>query len=1080
MKKLLQSLFILMLVASAALAQDRTVTGTVIAKEDGLPLPGVSVKVKGTTTGTQTGADGKFSIKVTAASPVLQFSFIGYKAVEAAVPASNKVNVSLASDSRLLEEVTVIGALGSKRTARSTTNNAQVIDEKQLNTIRQTNLNNALAGKVSGIQVRSQSAAALGRNTEVRLRGVSGFGTGTSALYIVNGTVLPNADDINLDDIENVSVLQGAAAAAQFGSQGANGAIIITLKEGKSNANGNLGVTVNTGIQFEDAYILPNYQNSYAGGGAGDLMQYTYKAGDPVEWQALSGKFYRDYNDDASWGPRMVGQEHIPWYAWYGGHDRAYKTTALNPQPNNAKDFFSTGITRNNTVSLSTATDKLKFKFTYGNQNVSGLLYNSELKKNNINLISSYKLNDKFEVSADVNYINQIQKGEIDDAYSNQSTGAFSQWFHRDLDMGIMKELQGLRTPDGIYASWNKANPDSYDASNPRAFYAGNYWYNPFTYFNLVDVQSQRDRLYGNLALTYKLNKDFKITATYRKQQNTTFGESKYSSQLANSALQTGQLGSYGTSTSFSNRRNLEFLATYTKKIKDFSIEANVGADFFRWVSKSNSANTNNGLSVADLFTIANSVDQPSVGNGRAEEKYRAVLAKGTFGYKNILFADFTLRNDWFSTLPVGKNSVVSKSFGGSFVFGEMLAKTLPFVSFGKLRGSWGEIPKALGGSNETFGAYRYPGSAFGVGSFKWGSNFLMGAADALVDPNIRGSVVTQGEYGIDLGFFDDRLGFSATYWEGAEKDFPYALSVNGASGYTSLLTNIGEISKSGIDVQFNAKPVVSSNFSWKLTATWSKLITNDIVSLSPEYGITQTAGVQGVWGTTMPYIVHKEGMRWGQIFGNGIKMTNGQPTLTPTGAYVNDPAKYFGSVLPDYTGGVQNSFTFLKNFNLNVNIDFQYGGKFVSLSNQWGSFSGLTAQTATYNDKGNPIRNAVADGGGVRVQGVNASGVPVSYYVAAQDYFHNLYYNRTFDPYIYDLTFVKMREVALGYNIPVKKLGLGKFIQNANLAIVARNPLLIYATTKDFDPSEISATVGETAQFPGTRGFGFNLRVGF
>jgi hypothetical protein len=303
---------------------------------------------------------------------------------------------------------------------------------------------------------------------------------------------------------------------------------------------------------------------------------------------------------------------------------------------------------------------------------------------------------------------------------------------------------------------------------------------------------------------------------------------------------------------------------------------------------------------------------------------------------------------------------------------------------------------------------------------------------------------------------------------------------VNGASGYTSLLTNIGEISKSGIDVQFNAKPVVSANFSWKVNATWSKLVTNDIVSLSPQYGITQTAGVQGVWGSTMPYLVHKEGMRWGQIFGNGIKMTNGQPTLTATGAYVNDPAKYFGSVLPDYTGGVQNSFTFLKNFNLNVNIDFQYGGKFVSLSNMWGSFSGLTAQTATYNDKGNPVRNAVADGGGVRVFGVNASGVPVNYYVDAQEYYHNLYYNKTFDPYIYDLTFVKMREVALGYNIPVKKLGLGKFIQNANLAIVARNPLLIYATSKDFDPSEISATVGETAQYPGTRGFGFNLRVGF
>jgi hypothetical protein len=419
---------------------------------------------------------------------------------------------------------------------------------------------------------------------------------------------------------------------------------------------------------------------------------------------------------------------------------------------------------------------------------------------------------------------------------------------------------------------------------------------------------------------------------------------------------------------------------------------------------------------------------------------------------------------------------------GGSFVFSDLLKENTPWLSYGKLRASWGEIPKALGTTNDTFGAYRYPGSAYGVNQFKWGSEFLMNATDILVDPNIKGSVVTQSEFGIDFSFLDERAGLSATYWKGTEKDFPYALSLNGATGYSALLTNIGEISKKGLDLQVSFKPVVSDKFSWGLTGTWSRLIENDVVSLSEKYNIKQTQNVSNIFGTTtgMPYMVHKEGMRWGQLYGNGIKRINGQPVLNANGQFVNDPNVYFGSVLPDYTGGVQNSFTFLKNFNLNVNIDFQYGGKFVSLSNMWGSFSGLTAQTATYNDKGNPIRNAVADGGGVRVFGVNASGVPVNYYVDAQEYFHNLYYNKTYDPYIYDLTFVKMREVSLGYNIPVKKLGLGKFIQNANLAIVARNPLLIYATTKDFDPSEISATVGETAQLPGTRGFGFNLRVGF
>jgi len=1074
MKKLLQSLFILLFVAVTAVAQDRTVTGRVTAKEDGLPLPGVSVKVKGSTSGTQTGADGRFTLKAAASAQALQFSFIGYTTQEVGIPASNTVNVVLVADAKQLDEVVfVAGALGTTRTTRSTANNAQIVTANQLTTIRETNINNALAGKVAGIQVRSQSVAALGRQTEVRLRGASGFGLGSGALYVVNGTVLPNADDINIDDIENITVLQGPAASAQFGAQASNGAILITLKEGKKSDG--LGVTVNLGAQYDQVYVLPNYQNSYAGGASGDLMQYNWKAGDPVEWKALSGKYYHDYNDDASWGPRMVGQEYIPWYAWYGGHSRAYQTAKLNPQPNNAKEFFNTGVNLNNSISLSSASDKLKFKFTYGNQDVQGLLEGSSLQKNTFNLISSYKLNDKFEVQANVNYITRRLNGEISDDYSNQSTGSFNQWFHRNLDMGVMKELRGLRTPDGIYASWNKANPTSYDAADPRSFYAGNYWYNFFSYYDMVNISDQRDRLYGNLTFTYKVNKDLRLAVTYRKQQNTTFSETKYRTELQESALQTGLRGYYGTQNSFSNRQNLEFLATYTKKIKDFSIEANVGTDFFSAVAKSNGAGTNNGLSVPNLFTIANSVDQASISNGRSEEKYRAILGRTTLGYKNFLFADITLRNDWYSALPQASNSVLSKSFGGSFIFSDLVSKALPFISYGKLRGSWGEVPTAIG-------AYVYPGFAYGVNQFKWGSNFLMSTPDQLVDPNIKGSVVTQLEAGIDLSFFNDKFGVSATYWEGSEKDFPYALSVNGASGYTSLYTNIGEITKKGWEFQMNAKPVDTDKITWKINGTWSPLISNDVVELSPANGITQTSGVGGVWGgsSALPYVVHTQGKRWGQIFGNGMKRINGIPVLTATGAYVNDPAVYFGSVLPDYTGGLQNNFTLFKDFTLSANIDFQYGGKFVSLSNMWGSFSGLTARTAVTNDKGNPIRNPVADGGGVHVFGVNASGQPVDYYVDAQEYFHGFYYSKAYDPYVYDLTFVKLRELSFGYNIPVKKLKWNKNIQSMNFALIARNPLLIYATTKDFDPSEIDALYGETGQLPGTRGIGFNLRIGF
>lgn len=296
-----------MLFVIPAMAQQRTITGTVTSSEDNQPIPGVSVKIKGTKNGTVTSATGKFSIEVSDGS-VLTFSYIGFKTKEVNTNSGSSLNITLESDPNQMTEVVITGAYGTKISQRSNTSNSQVVSGDKLNTIRATNVNNALAGKVAGIQVRSQSAAALGRNTQVRLRGAGGFGTGAGALYVVDGTILPNADDINLDDIEDVSVLQGPAASALFGSQAANGAIVITTKKGKD--AGGAGITVNLGGLFERAYILPNYQNTYAGGNTADMTKYVWKSTDPVEWKALDGKYYPNYSDDSSWGPRMVGQEY--------------------------------------------------------------------------------------------------------------------------------------------------------------------------------------------------------------------------------------------------------------------------------------------------------------------------------------------------------------------------------------------------------------------------------------------------------------------------------------------------------------------------------------------------------------------------------------------------------------------------------------------------------------------------------------------------------------------------------------------------------------------------------------------------
>lgn len=1077
MTRKLLTLCVFLLYAMYAVAQNRVVTGTVTTKEDGLPLPGASVRVKGTNIGTQTNAAGKFTLSVSGVNVILVFSSLGHKPVEV-IASTDPINVVLLPDANQLTEVVVTGAFGTTQSSRSSTTNSQVVSGEKINTIRQPNLNNALAGKVAGLQVRSQSVAALGRQTEVRLRGASGFGSGTGAIYVVDGTILPNVDDLNNDDVESVSVLQGPAATALFGAQGANGAIVITLTKGRKGQG--VGVTLNLGAQFDKVAYLPDYQNLYAGGASADLITYTWKEGDPVEWKALSGKAYPDYSDDSSWGPKMEGQEYIPWYAWYPGTKYSNKTASLTPQPNNSKDFFSTGVSLNNSVTISQSTDNVSFKLTYGNQDVQGIVPESRLKKNSLNLIASYDITKNLTVSANISYVNRTLNGSISDDYGNQTTGSFNSWYHRDIDMGIMKELRGLKSPQGEFATWNHNNPGSYDPADPTSFYGANYWYNFYTYIDQNSYINNSDRLYGNIRVAYRINNDLSISGTYRKQQNTVWEETKVGTALETSGLQTGVKGQYATMNSYANRENIEFLATYKKTIKDFSLNANVGSDFFNSVGKLNSATTNNGLTVPDLFTLTNSVNQVSVTNTRYEEKYRAIFAKATVGYKNLLFLDGSVRNDWFSTLNPDDNAVLSKSFGASFLFSDLL-KNLTWLSTAKLRASWGEIPLALGTSNDTFGAYRFPGGAYAINQFQWNGSALMGASDVVTDPDIKGAVTRQQEIGIDLGVFNNRLNLSATYWEGTDKGFPYSLTLNGASGYTSLLTNIGKISRAGFEFQLSGRPVVLPNFAWNVSATWSPLIKNNIDELSDQYDITRTLSIGGVRGTALPYLVHIKGQRWGQIYGNGIKRhANGQPELTSSGAYVNDPNVDFGSVLPKHTGGLQNTFNVYKNFTLGANIDWQIGGKFVSLSNMWGSFSGLTARTAEMNDRGHNIRDAVADGGGKHVTGENAAGQPVSYYVEAITYYQGLYNNRTFDEFIYDLTYVKLREVSIGYNIPLKKMGLGKFIQSANFSVVARNPCLIYAKTKDFDPSEIDALEGEQGQLPGTRGFGFNLKIGF
>ncbi len=1066
----------LMLCGVLAFAQTRVVSGKV-TDADGNPVSFATVKVKGSNVGLSADANGAFSIKVKTGD-ILEFSGASFKTVEIPVGSLSVVNAVLEKGTTSeLKEVVVTGAFGTKRAARSTASNVQNITGDQMNTIRQTNINNALAGKVAGAQVRSQAAAKLGAETVVRLRGENGLGSGGGALYVVDGTIMPSNADINPDDVEDITVLQGPAAAALFGPDGANGAIVINLKKAKKGAKG-LGVEVNSGVQFDRVYITPEYQNSYAGGAAGDFIKYNYKTGDPIGWKALDGKYHHDYTDDASWGPRIAGQEYIPWYAWYGGHEDAFKTAKLTAQPNNIRDFWETGVTKTNNVSFSKATDNISFRVSYTNLDVKGITPTEFMKRHTLNLSGTIDLSSKLILGANINYMVQDRNTESDDGYSNQTTGSFGSWFHRNLDINKLRELKGLSSPEGYLATWNHGNPTSYDPANPAKFYKAVYWYNFYTYFDQISNQDRRNRLSGDVSLTYKFNNDLKAKLTYRRNELIANNEVAYRNglefsgdQVSFNPWQGNNKSGYGFANSTNNRQNFEGLVTYGKKVKDFAINANVGFDILKQKVDGINANTMGGLNAPNLYALSNSKDPINYGNTRFGFERRGIFFRTDVGFRNFLFAEGTYRRDYTSTEPLD-NFIDSKSVGASFVFSDLTKSAIPFISYGKVRAS-------IGQSLNTLGIFQL-NSDYTIGVNQWNGNFLTTVPNNLVDPALRGATNIEKELGIELRFAKNRFGVGVTYYDRTNKDFPVNVSVPAQTGYGVVSRNAGEIAKKGWEVTAFARPFQTKNFNWEINSSWGYITKNQVVSIFP--GIDRLNVATGAFsGSSSAYTVNEVGQPWGQMFGGGIKRdASGQPELTSAGLFIRQADTKFGSVLPTYTGGVQNTFTLFKNFTMNVNIDYSYGGKFFALSDFWGTFSGLTARTATLNDRGNPARDAVADGGGVHVFGVDATGKAVDYYVDAQTYYHQFRNNNIAENSVYDLTFVKLRELSIGYRLPVDKLGMGKFVKTAVFSIVSRNPWLIYSNAPGYDPSEISAVYGEDGQLPGTRSVGVNLKVGF
>ncbi len=1086
MRRFLSLFTMLMLCGVLAFAQSRVVTGKV-TDLNGNPVSFASVKVKGTNTGVSADANGAYAIRVNP-NAILEISGASFKTVEVPVGTQSVLNTVMEKGTTSeLKEVVVTSAFGTKRTARSTASNTQNVSGDALNTIRQTNVNNALAGKVAGLQVRSQSAAKLGVETIVRLRGENGIGIGGGALYVVDGTLMPSSQDINPDDIEDVTVLQGPAAAALFGPDAANGAIVITSKKGKKSQRG-IGLEINTGVQFDNVYILPDFQDSYGGGTNANFSVYHYKAGDPIGWKALDGKFYPDYTEDVSWGPRLQGQEYIPWYAWYSGSEYAFKTAKWLPQPTNVRDFFNTGVTKLNNVNFSKAGDAYNIRVSYTNLDQKGLIPTSYLKKNTLNLTSNFDIGSRFSVSANINYISQVSNAENDDAYANASSGNFNQWFHRNLEMDIMRELKDLRGPNGEIATWNHNNPEAYStADNGAGFYKAFYWHGNYAWQETNTVLNKRNRLFGDVGLTYKVNNDLKVKLTYRKQQHTTkTDERQYNALDLSAGTNSGfnnfeptlngrarTFGGYRVTQFQSDRQNIEFLATYNKKIKSFQLGVIAGADIFKTTATQLQSRTDGGLVVPDQFILTNSKNAAVTTQRIDNSARRSLFANVTIGFRNYLFAEGTYRRDYIST-ERDPFYIDTKSAGLSFVFSDFINKNRStFLSYGKIRGSVGTVLNALDIYQNN--------QVYAIGANQFNGNFVMGEPNSLIDPLLQGATNDEKEVGIELRFLKNRIGLTATYWDRTNKDFPLAATVSPYTGYNTVTTNAGEVKKTGIDLQLFLNPVKSKNFDWTINATWGKLLKNDVISINAELGILSQR--QQLSGNGNIDMVGAVGKRWGQLRGIGIKRNAaGVPILTADGLYTPESNVDFGSSLPDYTGGVQSGMTLFKNFTININVDYSVGGKYFSLSDYYGNATGNFKNSAGLNDKGVPVREAISNGGGIHSVGVDATGKVVDVYVEPRYFYEKNGLNglNIAEMAIRDLTFVKLRELSIGYRLPVERLGIGKYLTSAVFSVVSRNPWLIYVKQKGFDPSELTNASGENGQLPGTRSLGVNLKLGF
>ena len=1012
-------------------AQERAVTGTVTAVDDGSTLPGVNVLVQGTTIGTITDVEGNYQITVPSDDAVLTFSFVGYKAQTAEIGNRSEVNVQLESDVAQLEDV-VVTALGITKEKRTLTYSTQEVETQGLEQARNLNVTEGLSGKVAGIAVTT-TGGGVGAPTKVVLRGNRSLQpNGSQPLYVVDGIPVSDGSfvggiaNISPSDIADVSVLKGGNAAALYGSRANNGAIIVTTKSGQDAPE---GVTANLGFNYQlnSPILLTRYQDEYAQGSAGTYAQGAVQA----------------------WGPRMSGQIVPHW-----SNDPEYLASiggeyALTGQPNNLRDFFQVGHTISASLGVNIKNENTSTHFNYTHTDGKGIIPSNNLTTHYLNLRVNSKLTDRLTLDAKVNYIrdnfnNILATGED---YDNPLRYAY-----------ILPP--NIRTQDAErYQFINDAGQLRQHFWAPNFNGAGN----PYWTINNVQEPRVRERILGLISLKYDITEDLSILGRSGIDKGNVFREFlRYVDTYT-----TADGGYYAKDYNYSLEWNSDVLLSYQKDLSDnFSLGLNAGANLRQSTSEDLFAEGRNFV-VENLFAISNTTQQLA-GEGISEKEQQSVYAFGEIGFKNAIFLNGSFRNDWTSTLPEDNRSYSYPSVGLTAVLSDLIDFPSA-ISFVKLRGSYAEV----GNDTDPYQLFRQANINLGT--------ITLNSTQPLA--NLRPERTTTIEGGFDARLFDDNLRFDFTYYRSNTFDQLFAVNTPVASGVSRIFLNGADIQNQGVEIVLGITPITTPDFSWDINVNFARNV-SEVLEIADDVDVLIQGG-----GFLREYRI-EEGEAFGNQYSRGFQRDDqGNVLVDASGLPLVTPGKTVkvANFQPDWLSGINNTFKY-KDFSLRALIDIRQGGQVAVFTEAILADAGLLDYTAQGRDGSlvfgenvyGELNAVLADEDG------NPTSTTNNIEVEAEALWGRLGGRNApvGEAFIRDASNIRLREVVLGYSLPDGITSRLPF-RSASVSLVGRNLFFFSNKTEYFDPEAVQSVDNNAEGLnsfspPTTRSYGVSLNFGF